>query len=318
MTERDSLNEKLESTRLTIQELESQLQTTVQDVARYQMSATQMEIEMAEFRKERNLAVDEKDELAKMLERRNHEIERLRSDVTTLTNQLENAVAAKCQAMATSEEVASKKLALEFQEKRIQQERILLNGQVHQLTQDLNQRTEELLNMRRDNTSRCIQLETKLAEKMQELACANENIKALNEINNNLMMKAEDLADKLFSEKDAMLKTKESFEHELEAKTKLAELYKTMSEDKLKVAEELAEGMAEVKAKYDDAIEKYGDLETKFKEAEIAHEEILEKKNECIAMLKRELEAANDVLNSTKEENFKKGLEGKSLLKKKT
>lgn len=246
ISEYETLKNKLENARLTISELESQLLTSVQDVAKYQSACNQLELDVAEFRKQRNLAVDEKDELVKMMERREAEIERLRSDIASLSSQLENAFAAKCQALASSEEVASKKLALEYREKRMEQERALLNNQVQQLTQDLNQRTEELLNMRRDNTSRCIQLETKLAEKTQELAFANENIKALSEINNNLSTKAEELTQKLLNEKEMMIKTKESFEHELEAKTKLADLYKEMSEDKSAVAEELALAMAEV------------------------------------------------------------------------
>lgn len=69
---------------------------------------------------------------------------------------------------------------------RLEQERALLSRQMESLNEDLHQKTEELLNMRRDNTLRCIQLETKLTEKMQELANANDQIKALTDMNGGL------------------------------------------------------------------------------------------------------------------------------------
>lgn len=68
----------------------------------------------------------------------------------------------------------------------MEQERALLNKQMESLNEDLHQKTEELLNLRRDNTLRCIQLETKLAEKMQELAAAADQIKTLTDINSRL------------------------------------------------------------------------------------------------------------------------------------
>lgn len=65
-----------------------------------------------------------------------------------------------------------------------------------------------------------------------------------------------------------------------------------------------------MKAKLDEAVEKYGDLETKHKESQLAHEEIIAKKNECIAMLKKELEAANVLLDNTKQNQLEKEIEG--------
>lgn len=60
------------------------------------------------------------------------------------------------------------------------------------------------------------------------------------------------------------------------------------------------------------ATEKYGELETKHKEMELANEEIIAKKNEYIAMLKNELNIANEVLESSNH-NISQPNEGEEL-----
>lgn len=58
------------------------------------------------------------------------------------------------------------------------------------------------------------------------------------------------------------------------------------------------------------ASEKYGELETKHKETTLAHEEIIAKKNDCISMLKKELETANDLIENVKVDQIQRDLEG--------
>lgn len=185
-----------------------------------------------------------------MIQRRNGEIERLQSDLNSITKQLESAINAKCEALAQADEVASMKITLEYKEKRMEQERALLNNQKDILTQELHQRTEALLNMRRDNTSHCIQLETKLSEKTQELAVATEQIKSLTELNGNLAARNDELNQKLLNQREVEEKMNESYIYEMEAKTKMANTYKTMFEESQQLAEKLKEALGEVINKY--------------------------------------------------------------------
>ena len=244
--ENEELKLRLGTAANTISELESQIAQITNDVTKLQSTSNRLEAEAAEFRHQRNLAVDERDEHLKMLQRRNNEIERLQADLSTLTKQLEGAVSAKCEALAQADEVASMKLRLEYREKRIEQERQLLNSQIESLTEDLNVKTEELLNMRRDNTSRCIQLETKLTEKNQELIVANDHIKSVTELNDNLATRNEELSQKLLSQRESDAKMNDSYLHEIEAKTKLANAYKSMFEESQQHAESLKDALAEV------------------------------------------------------------------------
>ncbi|XP_018575772.1 nucleoprotein TPR isoform X3 [Anoplophora glabripennis] len=310
--EYESLKSKLEVASNTISEYESQLSVLTTDINKLHTQCNKLEAETAEYRHQRNLAVDERDEHLKMIQRRNGEVERLQLEINTLTKQLESAVNSKCEALAQADEVASMKIRLEYREKRIEQERTLLNSQMESLTQELNQRTEELLNMRRDNTSRCIQLETKLTEKMQELTVATEQIKSLTDLNNNLVTRNEELSQKMINQREVDAKMNESYVYEIEAKTKMANAYKSMYEESQQHSEELKEALSEVQQLLKTATEQYGELETKHKESQLAHEEIIAKKNECIAMLKKELETANELLENFKSDQLNRDVEGLS------
>lgn len=240
------LKAKLKIATTTIEEHESQLSSLKNDINKLHNQCNSLEAEAANYRHQRNLAVDERDEHLKMIQRRNGEIERLQSDLNTITKQLESAINAKCEALAQADEVASMKITLEYKEKRIEQERALLNNQKDILTQELHQRTEALLNMRRDNTSHCIQLETKLAERTQELAVATEQIKSLTELNGNMTCRNEELSQKLLNQREVEFKMNESYVYEIEAKTKMANTYKTMYEESQQHAEKLKEALEEV------------------------------------------------------------------------
>lgn len=78
--------------------------------------------------------MDDRDEQLTMLQRRIGEVERLQLDIETLTKQLEDAINTKCEALAKAEEVESMKMTLEYKEKRLEQNRSLMNSQIQSLT----------------------------------------------------------------------------------------------------------------------------------------------------------------------------------------
>lgn len=75
---------------------------------------------------------------------------------------------------------------------------------------------------------------------------AQESIKSLNDINSNLIQKSEELTEKLKDMKDNNENTNEVFQQELEAQSKLADLYKGLSEQSKTHSEELSDAVAEV------------------------------------------------------------------------
>lgn len=46
------------------------------------------------------------------------------------------------------------------------------------------------------------------------------------------------------------------------------------------------------------------------------HEEMMAKKNECIGVLKKEIETLNEIVNSLRNDNIEKEIEGNSMNKK--
>lgn len=83
---------------------------------------------------------DDRDHLLKLIERQNSELERLQQDLRAYQQQLKAAITAKCEALALVDEIESKDVALDFKERRIEQEREILHKQIQTLSQDLNRK----------------------------------------------------------------------------------------------------------------------------------------------------------------------------------
>lgn len=83
-----------------------------------QTTCSRLEAEMAQFRNQRNMAIDERDSLQRMVERRDGELQRLQEEMEQLKGQLEAAISAKCQLLAQADEVESMKLTIEYRQKR--------------------------------------------------------------------------------------------------------------------------------------------------------------------------------------------------------
>ncbi|CAH1278989.1 unnamed protein product [Diabrotica balteata] len=298
--ENKTLKSKLEVASNTINEHETQLSNLTAELTKLHAKCNAFEAETAEFRHQRNKAVDEKDEHLRMINRRNGEIERLQADLKDSTKKLESAITAKCEALAQIEEVASMKINIEYREKRMEQDKALYNSQIESLQEELHKKTEELLNSKRDNSSTCIQLETKLIQKTQELTVATEQIKSLNDINTNLTSRIEELSQKIANMRDEEAKVNESYVFEIEAKTKMANAFKSRYEELEHHSKTLEDAVTELQQVLKNATEQYGELETKHKESELAKEEIIAKKNECLELLKKELETANELLDNSR------------------
>ncbi|KAI5645397.1 TPR/MLP1/MLP2-like protein domain-containing protein [Phthorimaea operculella] len=285
-------------------ELGKQLESLNSELEKARDKISRLENEIISIKSARDAAVDERNDLTRILQRRDAEIERLTASEAALAQQLKAAIDAKCEALALNDEIQSKELSLQYREKRIEQERTLLNSQIAGLTEEVNRLTSELQTLRLNNTSRLVNLETQLAEKAEELKAANETIAQLNETKKNLNNRIENLSQRLAEQREIENKMTENYKKELDAKSKLADLFKSMHDDAEAKTMELTDGIQELQKLLNEATEKYGELETKYKQAEIDHEEILEKKNEIVASLKGELEHANDLLKAANAHNL--------------
>ncbi|CAH3912276.1 unnamed protein product [Pieris brassicae] len=285
-------------------ELENKVSVLNTELEKSRDTISRLENEIISLKSSRDAAVDERNDLTRILERRNTEIERLIANEASISQQLRAAIDSKCEALALNDEIQSKELTLQYQEKRLDQERVLLNSQIKILNEEVDRLTSELQTVRLNNTSRLINLETQLTEKVEELNVANDQISQLNEVKKNLCSRVEHLTQRLMEQRELENKMAENYKKELEAKTKLADLFKTMHDDAEAKTMELTEGIAELQKLLNEATEKYGELETKYKQAEVDHEELMDKKTEIISSLKNELEHANDLLKAANAHNL--------------
>lgn len=259
---------------------------------------------MLEYRKDRNGVIDERDSLSKMVERRNFEVERLEDDVKELKKQLQSAINQKCEALSKYDEVQHKEVNLEFKERRMEQERAILQNQIDMLTSDLNRNIQELSKIRSETTTRCITVETKLHEKTEELAIANGQITHLTETNASLNARIEELAQQILQHNEEFTKMMDKYKKELNAKDKLAELYKAKSEEAFEEQQDIAGVVAELRTTIQETTEEYGKLETQSKQQEMQFQQELEEKLKDIEELKNELKRANELLKAAQQENI--------------
>lgn len=294
---------KLDKCQQSIAELRQQLDSVTQERNNLLESTANYEKELHSLRIERNVVVDERDSLQKLLERKSMEIERLYEELSSSQQQLKAATSSKCEALARLDEIESKEAALDFKEKRMEQERTMLLNQIQTLSSDLNRNMSELQNIRRDNTLQTMHLEAKLTEKVEELKICQSQSAQYKETIDKLSENIQELNTKLLSTSEDTHKMMEHYKKEIEAKTKLAELYKQTADDNILEKTELCAAIADLKRMLLEASDKYGELETKLKATELKAEQDLEEKEKEIENLKTELRHANELLKELQNES---------------
>lgn len=305
MTTKNEDNEvKLDKSQENVAELRKQLDEVRAEVARFQKSIAKLEAENIECKRQRDNLTNERDALQSNLESRTAEIERLKGDVRELEKQLKAAINAKYDAIAKYDEIQSKEASLEYKERRMEQDKNILQSQLASLTETYQSNLEELMAIRREKQFTRLDLETKLNERIEELNIANSSIAHLQESIQRLQTQLTELSDKRKEEADESMKMIDCYKNELLAKSKLADIYKNDSEDNKRHLNELTTAISDLKKMLSDSVEEYGDLETKFKEQALQHSEELKERDSIIENLRTELKNANDLLKTAQEENL--------------
>ncbi|XP_075224314.1 nuclear basket protein megator isoform X2 [Lycorma delicatula] len=310
--ERDILRAKLNCIQDELNELKEKFSSAESELSKSQEKVRRLEEESSKYRQERNLAVDDREEAVQMIERRDAQLKRLQEDINVLSKQLENAVHAKCEAIAKNDEVEGLKLELSCKEKRLDKERALLLERIQGLQSDVAKHSTDLVNLRREHTANVLLLQSQLAEKTEELRHLIATNSQLNDTINSLKIRVESLTQKLVAQCENETKLSEGYQQEIKSQTKLADLYKGLSEEAASKNAELTMAVKELQKLLEDASRQYGDLETKLKEQEVKHEVIIEKKKECISNLKKELDHANVLVKVAKQEQLENVVENLS------
>ncbi|XP_018376594.1 PREDICTED: nucleoprotein TPR-like isoform X1 [Trachymyrmex cornetzi] len=300
---------KLELTEKTNIEICSNLEEVKIEVHRLQESVKRLEKENSELRRQRDIATDEASALQLQVERRDTEIERMRTELSSLSNQLQSAIAAKCQTLADTEEIRSREMTLDFKEKRLEQERVLLSQQMAGLEEELARRTSELQTARSESSARALLIDTKLSQREEELRIANEANSQLRESVSSLQKQSDELAQKVEQQRAHEIAINDSYQKEINAQKNLASLYESMKDDANAKAEALSNAASELQKLVDSTAEEYGTLETKYNQLLVQHKQDIDDKEQNIQELTKELENANELLKNIQQEKLNQAVE---------
>ncbi|KAM4022992.1 nucleoprotein TPR isoform 2-T2 [Anomaloglossus baeobatrachus] len=245
-------------------------------------------------------AESEKRDLVRTNERRAQELEHLNDDIKRLNEKLKDSSSAKIALQLKLDELQSSEVSIQYREKRLEQEKELLQTQNNWLTSELRSKTDELLSVQRQKGNEILELKGTLENRKDEVIRLEEQVKSLKGSNGNLQKQAEDLMNKLKEAKDQQACAEEKFHNELKANVKLCNLYKSAAEDSEGKSAELTRAVEELHNLLKEAGDNNSSLQDQLGEMETGKCKVEKDLGERISKLERELENANDLLSSTK------------------
>ena len=199
-----------------------------------------------------------------------------------------------------AEEVESKELSLKYREKRMEEEREYLGAQVAALTEETRKKNDENISLRREQTARTADLQSKLAGKSEEGRVLEGKVEAMRDERDGLRKRAEDLAGKLRDARDAEARVEEHYRQELLAQTNLASHYKSHCDESEQKFREMQGAVEELQRALKQSSDRYGALEDNLAKEKAEHKEEIKRRNEAIKALKKELEDANGLISTLK------------------
>ncbi|NXJ55794.1 TPR protein, partial [Spizaetus tyrannus] len=236
----------------------------------------------------------EKRDLVRTSERQSQEIEHLNEDVKRLNEKLTEASTEKVKLQLKLDELQTSDVSMKYREKRLEQEKELLQNQNTWLNAELKAKTDELLHTAREKGNEILELKCNLENKKEEVVSRmEEQVNSLKQSNENLQKHVEDLLNKLKEAKEQQGSMEERFHNELNAHIKLSNLYKVKGKKTQTNHHNTASCLSDLILANKATQEHLAEVE----ESKAVMEKELREK---ISKLEKELENANDLLSATK------------------
>ncbi|KFO90534.1 Nucleoprotein TPR, partial [Buceros rhinoceros silvestris] len=242
----------------------------------------------------------EKRDLVRTSERRSQEVEHLNEDVRRLNEKLTEANTEKAKLQLKLDELQTSDVSMKYREKRLEQEKELLQNQNTWLNTELKAKTDELLHTAREKGNEILELKCSLENKKEEVSRLEEQVNSLKQSNENLQKHVEELLNKLKEAKEQQASMEERFHNELNAHIKLSNLYKSAADDSEAKSNELTGAVEELHKLLKEAGEANKATQEHLSEVEESKAVMEKELREKISKLEKELENANDLLSATK------------------
>ncbi|KAF4082461.1 hypothetical protein AMELA_G00151390 [Ameiurus melas] len=280
-----SLDEELKSLREKNEERES--------------SYAKLESEQKELSKLKDELEAEKRNLVRTLERTSREVEGQSEDLKRLGDRLADVSATNMQLQLKVDQLEALEVSIKYKEKRLEQEKDLLQAQVTWMSEELKTKSEELLSLSRQKGNEILELKCSLTNKEDECTRVQDQLASLKSSNENLQKQAEDLIRKLKEAKEQQAGSEEKFRNELNANIKLSNLYRGAAADAEAKSEELSQAVEELHKLLKEAGEAHKAMEMQLAEAESCKRKDVAELMERVGILEKELDNANDLLSDT-------------------
>uniref|UniRef100_A0A8C2IUB4 Nucleoprotein TPR n=1 Tax=Cyprinus carpio TaxID=7962 RepID=A0A8C2IUB4_CYPCA len=267
-------------------------------------SYTKLESHQNELSKAKDELEAEKRELVRTLERRSQEMEQQSEDLKRLNDRLVEVSSEKMQFQLKLDESEATEVSIKYKEKRMEQEKDLLQNQVTWLNTELKAKSEELLSLSRQKGSEILELQCNLNNKEDEIARLQDQVTSLKASNEKLQRQAEEMITKMREAKQQQASLEEKFSNELNANIKLSNLYKGAAADAEAKSEELSRAVDELHKLLKDAGEAHKALEVKMAELESCKDKEIAELKEKISSQEKELDNANELLSDSKHRVF--------------
>nr|DBA17744.1 TPA: hypothetical protein GDO54_016072 [Pyxicephalus adspersus] len=255
---------------------------------------------MSQLTRNKDSIEAEKRDLVRTNDRKAQELEHLNDDTKRLNEKLKEANAAKVELQLKLDELLSSEVSIKYREKRLEQEKELLQTQKNWLNTELRSKTDELLSVQREKGNEILKLKATLETKKDEVSRFEDEMKSLKTSNENLQKLVEDLMNKLKEAKEQQSSLEEKFHSELKANVKLCNLYKSAADDSEAKSAELTRAVEELHKLLRESGDANKTLQDQMSELEAAKHQVERDLKEKISKLEKELENANDLLCSTK------------------
>uniref|UniRef100_A0A3Q3LWT1 Translocated promoter region a, nuclear basket protein n=1 Tax=Mastacembelus armatus TaxID=205130 RepID=A0A3Q3LWT1_9TELE len=234
----------------------------------------------------------EKRELARLLEKRTQEVENLTEDVKRLNERLAETCKVKMELQLKLDDIQSSDASVQHREKRLEQEKELLEKKIEWLSAELKTKTDELLSTNRDKGKEILELQGSLKNSKEQMTRLETEVTTLKETSESQNKRAEDLNNKLKQAKDEQSAMEEKYRNELNAHVKLSSLYKGAATDMETKNQELNRAVEELSKLIKEAGEANKVLEKKVSEGEELKAQLEAELSEKIKKMDKELENA--------------------------
>ncbi|KAI9517507.1 hypothetical protein NQZ68_004724 [Dissostichus eleginoides] len=134
----------------------------------YESSQERLSSEQTLLSKAKEELEAEKRELLRTLEKRSLQVEHLNDDFRQLNDKLAEVNTSKMALQMKLDELESAEVNIKYKEKRMEQEKVLLNGQTSWLNGELKAKSEELLSLSRQKGNDILELKCNLENKEDE------------------------------------------------------------------------------------------------------------------------------------------------------